>query len=792
MTGRVVEPLDRKVLRDLWRSWGQVLAIALVIACGIALFIMSNGMVRSLEETRRAYYERYRFAEIFAPVKRAPEALVDDIAALPGVEAAEGRISSSVLIDLPNVAEPIRGAAVSLPDDRAPRLNRVFLRQGRMLEPRRGDEILLSEPFARAHGLEPGDTLATTMNGAKRDLRIVGLALSPEFIYNIAPGEFVPDDARFGVIWMGTEALSAAFDLEGAFNSAILGLGPNADPSEIIDDLDRLLKRYGGTGAFEQDDQISHKFVSGELDQLRTMGNILPPIFLGVAAFLLNIVVSRMIEREREQIGLLRAFGYSVPAIIAHYGKYVFVMALSGGILGCGTGIWLGRGLAEIYLQFFNFPFLIFQAGADLVAIGMLVAVGSAALAIAFAVFRILRLSPAVAMRPPTPMDYSSAFAEPPWIKRSVDQPSRMIVRRIVRQPVRAALAILGLAAATGLLVVGRFNFDAIETMIDVNFNIADRQDLTVTFAEPREDRVIHELASLNGVLIAEPFRSVSVRMVSGVVKKRQGLTGLIPGSRLSRPIDGDRRQIALPRHGVLLSTSLAEELGVAPGDLLTVEVLEGRQPVVSIPVTGIAEAFVGTPAYMRLDKLNEALGDGPQISGAYLQVDPSRSDEIYGLLKDRPFVAGVAVRDSTRRGLEILLDENLGTTTLINTIFAALIAIGVVYNGARVALSERRRELASLRVLGFTRGETSYVLLGELAVITLIALPLGLAFGYGLAWYLTLSFSTDLYRIPLSISTATLGYAVLVVTVASLVTGALVNRDVNRLDMVSALKTRE
>ncbi len=787
-----IPPLDRKVLRDLWRTRGQALAIALVIACGIALYVMSNGMVRSLDETRRAYYERYRFADIFAPVTRAPEALIDEIAALPGVLTAEGRIYAAVLIDVPGLAEPVRGVTVSRPDTGAPALNRIVLRTGRLPDPLHAEEILLSEAFARAHGLRPGDDLAVTLKGARRSLRIVGIALSPEFIYTIAPGEFVPDDARFGVIWMGRRALEAAYDLDGAFNETVLRLGPGASERAVIQGIDRILEDYGSTGAFGRDEQISHQFITGEIDQLKAMGSVLPPIFLAVAAFLLNIVVTRTVDLEREQIGLLRAFGYSQWSIVAHYAKYVMATALLGGVLGCALGIWMGRGMANLYLAFFNFPFLIFQAGADVVAIGMGVAFGAAALGIAVATRRIIALSPAVAMRPPVPMDYSGAFREPGWMKAIVDQPSRMILRRIVRQPVRALLTTLGIMAATAVLIVGRFSLDAVLVLMDVNFTIAERQDVTVTFVEPREDRVIHDIASLPGVIHAEPFRAVSVRMVNGTVRKRQGITGLSEAPRLARAIDSAYRPIRLPQEGLLLSTSLAETLGVAPGDALRVEVLEGRQPVLTLDVTGTAEAFIGTPAYMRLDRLTAALEEGPRISGVYLQVDGARTDALFARLKAMPLVAGVSISKATRESFERLLDENIGTVTVVNIVFAVLIAIGVVYNSARVALSERLRELASLRVLGFSQGETSYVLLGELGLLTLIGIVLGLGAGTGLALVMVQSLETELYRIPFAISTETYGYAALTVVIASVITGALVNRDVRRLDLVKALKTRE
>ncbi len=788
----LLAPLDRKILRDLARTWGQALAIGLVMASGVSLFILSSGMVRSLDESRRTYYERYRFADVFAPVKRAPDRVIEDIQAIPGVSVAEGRVSASILIDVEGVTEPIRGRAVSLPDIGEPALNRVFLRSGRMLEPRREDEILLSENFADAHGLKPGDVLSATMNGAKREFRIVGIAMSPEFIYTVAPGEIVPDDRLYGVGWLGREALGFAFDLDGAFNNVVLSLSRGANETAVIRALDRILEPYGATGAYGRDDQLSHKFVSSELDQLRTMGAILPPIFLGVAAFLLNVVIGRLIEIERDQIGLLKAFGYTDWSVIFHYGKYVFVIAAFGAAVGSVLGAWLGRSLALLYLDFFNFPVFVFRADPDVFATALGITFAAMGVAVFLSVRRAARLSPAEAMRPPAPKDYSRVGSPPGWLKRLLDQPSRMVLRRILREPVRSMLSIIGVGAATAVLILGRFNLDAVEAMMDINFNVADRYDLAVTFVEPQAARTIFEIRSVDGVLAAEPYRAVPVEMINGV-RRHQGLiTGLTRDPDLSRPLDSDLAALPLPLSGLLVSSSLAEILDLAPGDAFTVKVQEGRQQTVQLPVSGIAETYLGTPAYMEIRALNEVLEEGHRISGAYVTVDPARRDEVYARLKDMPVIAGVLLKDESKQALEDLLEQNLGTMTFITIIFSSVIAIGVIYNTARVAFSERARELASLRVLGFSKGETAFVLLGELAVLAVIALPIGCGLGYLLCAWLVDAFSSDIYRLPLEISAASYGNAVLTVSIASLISGILVVRDINTLDLVAVLKTRE
>ncbi|MFP4004639.1 MAG: ABC transporter permease [Alphaproteobacteria bacterium] len=788
----LLAPLDRKLLRDLRAAAGQATAIALVISAGIALFLMSHGMLRSLNETRTAYYDRYGMADMFAPVRRAPMRLVPDLKALPGVAAAEGRISASVLFDAPDTDEPVSGRVVSLPDTGTSSINRIFLRRGRMIEPFREDEVLLSEPFAEAHGLEPGDRISATLHGAKRSFTIVGIALSPEFIYTIAPGEIVPDDKRFGVMWMGYEALAAAFDLDGAFNEAVLRLTREGNPDRLIGTLDRMLERYGATGAFTRADQISDKFLTSEFEQLRTMGTIMPVIFLAVAAFLLNVVVARMIDSEREEIGLMKAFGYSDWEVAWHYTKFMLVMVAGGVVAGWGLGIWLGRGMADMYQEFFKFPFLIFRVGMDLFALSAGIAVGAALAGTIIAVRKAVVLTPAVAMQPPAPLDYSRAGTFSPFLKRVLDQPTRMILRQIRRRPVRSLLTSTGVALAVAILVMSRFNIAATDEMIHVNFHVAERQDISVNFAEARSMKAIYELQRIPGVLRVEPFRSVSVRMRNGHVERLGALTGMVEDAALSRAIDSDQQQIGLPGDGLLLSAKLAELLRLEPGETLVVDVLEDRQPRLTLEVAGTAETYVGTPAYMQLSALNRALREGSLVSGAHLAIDPAHKEEIYRLLKDMPLVAGVNLMRESEAAFRSLIEENINTFVYIVIGFASLIAVGVVYNGARIALAERRRELASLRVMGFTKTEVSYLLLGELALLTLVALPLGFVAGYGLSWYLTQAFSTELYQVPLVVNRAAYGFASAVVLVAAAVSGYLVQRDIGKLDLVSVLKTRE
>ncbi|WIY68142.1 ABC transporter permease [Aquidulcibacter paucihalophilus] len=784
--------LDRKLLRELWRMKVQALAIAFVIAGGVAVHLLAAGMLSSLQETRRAYYERNLLADIWAPTVRAPQRLIDDIRAIDGVQAAATRIRIPVLFAMEGMSAPATGEVLSLPDVGEAGVNRLHLVRGRLPTAGQRDEAVVLQAFADAHRLEIGDRIPATIYGGRRELAVVGIALSPEHVYAIGPGQFVPDDRLFGVLWMRRSALAQAVNQDEAFNESVVRLSRGASAPAVIAALDRLLVPYGAPGAYGRADQISDAFVSSEIDQLTTMGRVLPPVFLLVAAFLVNVVISRLIAVQRAGIGLLKAFGYRDRDIVAHYLKLVAVIAAAGVLIGGAAGTWLGRGMAELYMEYYRFPFLLFQADpadyATVVGVAMLTVMGGAVLAVR----RVAALSPAEAMTPAPPPDYSKAAGA--WITRIkiLDQQSRMILRQIIRWPWRAALTVAGIAASGALLIGTMSMMDGIKVMIDSSFTVSNPHDVSVSFVEPRSRAALFSLAREDGVLAAEPFRVVPVRLRHGAREERAVITGAPLDGTLSRMVDTHNRPVQPHPGGLILSSDLAAKLQLVAGDTVEAQVTEGRRPLLALPVAAVTTSYVGSGARMRIEDLNRALGEGAQVSGAWLTVDADRTASLYTHLKETPAVVGVGLQAEAVTRLAAMLDENLGRAILVYVFFAGLIASGVVYNTVRISFAERQRELASLRVLGFSRADVSYILLGEVAFLTLLALPLGAAAGAGLAWYLAHAMSSDLFRLPFAVAPATFGMAAVVVLVITVAASLMVRRQIDRLDLVEALKTGE
>ena len=446
--------MNRRLLRELWRLRGQVLAVALVIASGVAVLVMSLSTYEALSQTTETYYERYRFAEVFAAAQRAPMGVAQRIADIPGVQFVQPRISRFATLDLEGFAEPAIGRLTSIPETGQPTLNQLALRSGRWLSPGRHDEVLVSEPFAEAHALEPGDRMAAIVNGRKRSLTVVGTALSPEFIYALGPGALLPDDERFGILWMSEDALEAAFDLENAFNDISVTLMRNVEPEPVIAKIDTLLEPYGGISAIPRADQISNWFIMNELDQNRTMSTVLPAVFLTIAAFLCYTVLTRLIATERSEIGLLKAFGYSNFAVAWYYAKFVMAIAIIGSIGGWVLGAVFGRNNTELYAETYRFPLLIYEPSFRAFAIATVVSVLATMAGALGAVRRVVALPPAESMRPPAPAVYRHGVLSGPALARWLDQPTRIALRQIGRWPVRAAFTSVGVAASVGLMIM--------------------------------------------------------------------------------------------------------------------------------------------------------------------------------------------------------------------------------------------------------------------------------------------------------------------------------------------------
>jgi putative ABC transport system permease protein len=784
--------LDSKLWRDLRRMKGQIIAVALVMACGLAMMIMTRSLIFSLESARRQYYEANRFAELFAILKRAPNSLADRIRAIPGVAAVQTEVSVQVTLDIPGLEEPASGTVRSLPDFEPAQLNRLFLRSGRWLIPGGRKEVLVSEAFADANHLRPGDTIAMLLNGKRQDLRVAGIVLSPEFIFESRPGAALPDNRTYGIFWMSYKELATAFDLDGAFNFVTLTLAPGATERPVIAELDRLLENYGGRGAYGRGDHPSHIRVSDEIRILHLLSIGFPVIFLSVAAFMTNAILSRLLALQRDQIAILKAFGFTNRQIVVHYLKFAGVMVLLGSATGTVLGILLGHRVVLVYHRFFRFPELNFHLDYNILPAALAVSALAAAAGVFSAVRRAAGLPPAEAMRPEPPATYRQALLERTGIARWLSNTFRIAVRNLERKPSQALFTVAGLALATSILIIPNGFRDSVAQVLDFQWDVIQRQDLTLGLVEPDSDQICHLFRRLPGVIRVEPVRSAYVRLSYGHQRRQLVLQGLPRDGGHSRVIDADTHEIPLPSEGLVVSTRLAQVLGAKIGDDITVESLEGKRLTRPVRLMGLAEDFAGMAAYMDRSAVNRLLGEGDIITGASFSVDSAQRAQFLKALKGIPRVSWVAIKETIRENFRQTTAASIGLFQIIYLCFAMIVAFGVVYNNARISLAERGRELATLRVIGFSKREVAAVLITELTLLSIIAVPLGLGLGSLFAAGIVGQVNTETVRLPLVLTTENYAFAVLVVTIASAMSALVVLRKLNQLNLPATLKAPE
>ncbi len=787
-----VRSLDRKLLRELWQHRSQMVSIAAVVAVGVMTVLTLRGTYESLVLARDGYYRSARFPDLWVELKRAPESVSRRLRAIPGVGDVDTRVTFTATLDVPGLDAPGLGRFVSLPEPRRSMPGDIHLKSGRYIAAGRRDEVVLSAKFAQANRLGPGRRLRAVINGRMRELSVVGTAISPEHSYAVPPGSLFPDDKRYAIIWMAREALGPAYDMKGAFNEAVIVLAPRADFEQVRHDVDRILAPYGGLGAYGREDQVSNQIIKGELDSDRTMGTLIPAVFLGVAAFLLNIVLGRLIATQRNEIAVLKAFGYTNLEIGRHFLLFALVAVVGGAVVGTLLGIRLGQSMVELYRDYFDFPVLEYVVSGTLVGLTALISLLAGGAGALGAVRSATRLQPAEAMRPEPPASFRAGLFERAGLTRSLSPGARMILRQMQRRPWRSLLSAMGVAFSVAILVVGLFTFDGVGYMMDLQFRVAQREDLSVTFNRPLSLSVRHDLAHLPGVTRVEPFRAVPVRLRSGHRERVVTITGAEPEPRLRRIVTSSGQTRDVPSAGLIISAILAEKLKVRAGDSVGLEVLEGERRKARVPIASVVEDFMGVSAYMSLAALQRLTRDGPALSGAYLAVAPQERTALNRYLKQTPRVAGVASPSQMLESFETQLADSLFVSVFFILGFSMVIAVAVLYNGARIGLSERGRELASLRVLGFTRAEVAVLLLGEQAIVTILALPPGCALGYGLSSLVVAGLTTDTYRIPLIISGRTYLAASITTVLAAMASAWMVRRRLDRVDLISVLKTRE
>lgn len=782
--------LNKKVFRELFTMKSQILTISLVIACGIAVLLSSLTTHESLKSARDSFYRLNNFSDYFINVQRAPLGFLEQLTQISGVQSAEGRIVTIASLDFPTIKEPIFASFVSITKDQ--KQNLLFLKKGRLPDFLHPNEIVVSEAFAKAHKLALGSEIRALFNGHMASLQVVGIAVSPEYIYTLRPGNPMPDDLHYGVIWISYEAISSFMDMREMTNDIVLKLDPKMNQKVLKSILEDLTKPYGSLNVNGRDKQLSNYFINDEINQQKVMAFFLPTIFLLVSAFLLNVVMNRFIATQREQVATLKSLGVSDARISFHYFYYVLVIVFIGSILGVVLGYYTGTWMTNIYLDFFHFPILSFVFDTQWILFALLASATSAILGAIRALNSVFALAPAVAMLPQAPRKvFNIQFEKYPYLSWLSVQ-FRFFLRNLLSHPLKSFLVFISLGLAQAVLIVSFFWQDAVDYIMKTQFNLVQKEDAQVIFTKARSIKSLDEISKMEGVLDVEGYRFFAIKVSYGHRAEDTSLLALPQNSHLRKIYDKKLNEINIPESGVAVSKLLADKLMLKIGDNVHLEIKDTINKEFEFKIEAIVDDFIGSQFYVNLDFINKLLSQQEQVSVVSIVIDPKYSAEIYDQLKVLPMVSSVVIKESALKTFTETSAKFILTFSIILFSFALIISVGVIYNNARVLLSERSIDYGSLRVLGFYANEVFRLIFGDLILLIVLSLPLGAGLGAYLGYLSIRMIHNEAIQIPFIIYPTTFVYGVLAIVLSAVLSLYWMSHKVKEIDLVKILKVRE
>nr|WP_312289472.1 FtsX-like permease family protein [Clostridium chromiireducens] len=784
--------LFRNLLRDLKKSKGQFISILIIVILGVAFYTSLNSVFKNLSNSSTQYYEEYRLADIWVDLYKAPASAKDKIESLPYVKMSTERIINDASISLSEENATLR--FITLPDAKREIVNDIVIKSGRYFSEEDNNQCILDEDFLKANNLNLGEYIYPVINGNKVKLKIVGSAKSPEFVYTLKDSsEIMVDNKKFGIIYIKQSFGEAIFDSKGFINNISINLSNGTSIETAKDDIRKILKNYGVKSVMDRDEQISSKMISEEIKQLKSTGGSFPIVFFLVSSIIIYIMMGRMVENQRVQIGVLKALGFTNVQVLTYYMSFSMIIAVIGSLIGSVVGTYMGVGLTKMYNQYFSLPLSEIRIYGEFV-------IPAFVLTLAFSLFAgynsckvIFKIMPSEAMREKSPeVGKKILFEKIEFIWSNISNLGKIILRNLFRYKRRALLTSLGIIFSSALLLVALSMSDSMNFMIEEQYGNIQNYDIKVKFPKIMSVEELSSIKNIEHVTELEPVLETGVEISNGWRSKDVGFTALIEEPQIYRVEDTSGNKINLPNNGILISEKLANVLGVKVNDKVNIKFFFPGKEKREAVVKGIIVQYIGLSAYTSMDGLNNMLGEGMIASSAVLKLDNSKfENEVENKLKDMPGITSV---ESKSDSLNALL-KNMGamkSSVGAMIVLAAILLIAVLYNIATINIFERQRELATLKVLGFTNNEIKKLIFNENYIISTFGIIIGLPFGKWLGSAMMANSSTDSYSIPYVVEFRSYIITVILTLIFTLVTNLMLMRKIKSIDMLEVLKNKE
>lgn len=789
--------LSRRLWRAFRKSRLQFLAVALVVMIGVSIFISMNTAYYNLNHSRDVFYRENDFADYYFHVVRAPYQVIKRLQALPGVHMVTGRVQMDIPIMRENGARgTARLTGYHLPLDRE--VNRIQLLSGRMFDkdPSGGRIEVLTDPqFAAANNLNTGDNLIVAAQGREVTLTITGTGGGPEFIYPMKDAaSLMPEPENFGIIMAPLNQVQQVLGFSGQVNQVLIRVTPGYDEEKVAEDVERILEPYGNLASYPRKDQLSHAMLDTELEGLRKSASSLPAIFLVLAAIIQYVMLGRMIKTQRQQIGILKALGFDRIRIVMHYAAYSMMITVIGAILGVILGIMLSSVFSKTYAMFFNLPQEIGGYNINVIVSGLVFSLVAGAAAGLGASRGILSLNPAQSMRSEPPRVSGRIWLERwTWLWRKLDNYWRMSVRTVWRNGWRSFFTMVGVMFAAGMLIIAFFADDSMDYMLTQHFAFEKSYDYMIRFTEPIKDYEILSVSRLDGVLKAEPLLEVPVRVSFAGREEDDLLLGMRPDATLKTVFNEDGHRLVIPQDGVVMNDITAKKLGVTVGDRVMIEtrMRSGASREASLKVLGINHQMIGAGSYVSLNQANQVLGENRVVTAVMLKVDPGKAASIEKELNRMTGVSSFQSRQRELAGFEKQMGYMIYFVVIMVS-FAAILGFAIVYNSSVIGFSERQRELALLKVMGFSDREVGGLLLRETLLQSIPGVLLGLPLGRMMSQWYVAAISTDTFSFPVVVYPRTYIISGIIGVLFVLVAHWFASRGIKHIEPTELLKNND
>lgn len=784
--------LFKNLLRDIKKSKGQFISILIIVILGVTFYTSLNSAFKNLSNSSIKYYEEYRLADLWIDLDKAPISIKEKVEKLSNVEMVTGRIVKDASINISDENATLR--FITLPDIKSNIVNDLTIKSGRYFSESDSNQCLLDEDFFKANNLKLGEYIYPVINGNQAKLKVLGVVKSPEFIYTLKDsGELIPDNKRFGIIYIKQSFGEAIFDLKGSVNNISIKVKSGSDVDEVKDDVKKLLKNYGVKSSIDRKQQTSTMMVDAEIKKLQSTGGSFPVIFFMVASVIIYIMMGRMVENQRIQIGVMKALGFTNVQVLIYYMSYSTIIAVSGSLIGSILGTYMGFSITKLLNQYFNLPLSNTQIYGEFVIPAFL-------LTLIFCLFAgynsckiIFKIMPSEAMREKSPISGKKIVVEKvDFIWRNINKLERIIMRNLFRYKRRVLLTSLGVIFSSAILLVAFSMNDSVNFMIKQQYGSIQNYDIKVKFSKLLSINDLSTIKDIQHVVEFEPILETGIELSNGWKSKEVGFTALTQNPKMYKVEDKSGNSVTLPQNGLLISEKLANILGIKVNDSVNVKFFFPEKEEKKMVVKGIVVQYLGLSTYTSMNNLNSVLGEGVIANSAVLKLESSAfENEVKNKLKDMPGVSSVESKADSSNALTKNMEAMKSTIGMLIMLSATLL-IAVLYNIATINIFERQRELATLKVLGFNNKEVKKLIFNENYIISIFGIIIGLPLGTWLGGYLIEASSTDAYSIPYVVEFKSYVITIILTLIFTVITNMALMRKIKAINMLEVLKNKE